>query len=76
MFLCVFLTLPDDGFPQKSKHVAAKVMFYCLYYLNAVLVCHICLSQGPRVLRLGSAAVRLLGLRVRIPPGTYDICLL
>jgi len=41
MFLCVFCTLPDDGFPQKSKHVAAKVVFDSLYSLCAVPICHI-----------------------------------
>jgi len=72
---CIF-TLPDDGFPQKSKHVAANVVFDGLYSLSAVLICHICLSQWPRVLRRESAAVRLLRLRVRIPPGACNICLL
>jgi hypothetical protein len=38
-------------------------------------------SQWPRCLRRGSAAVRLLGLRVRIPPGAWmsvssECCLL
>jgi hypothetical protein len=38
-------------------------------------------SQWPRVLRLGSAAARLLGLWVRIPPGAWmsvicDCCVL
>ena len=31
----------------------------------------VCRSQWPRGLRLGSAATRLLGLRVRFPPGTW-----
>jgi hypothetical protein len=30
-----------------------------------------CRSQWPRCLRFGSAAARLLGLRLRIPPGTW-----
>jgi len=30
-----------------------------------------CRSQWPRCLRLGSAAARLLGLRVRIPPWAW-----
>ena len=30
-----------------------------------------CRSQWPRGLRRGSAAARLLGLRVRIPPGAW-----
>jgi len=33
-------------------------------------------SQWPRRLRCGSAAARLLGLRVRIPSGVMDVCLL
>jgi len=75
MFLCVFFTLPDDGLPQKSKHVAVKVILDGLYSFSAVLICHICLSQWPRGLRRGSAAVRLLGLRIRIPPGAcMSVC--
>jgi hypothetical protein len=35
-----------------------------------------CRSQCPRGLWRGSAAAGLLGLRVRIPPGGIDICLL
>ena len=31
-------------------------------------------SQWPRCLRRGSAAARLLGLRVRIPPGGLGVC--
>jgi hypothetical protein len=31
----------------------------------------LCTSQWPRVLRRGPAAVRLLGLQVRIPPGAW-----
>jgi len=37
--------------------------------------CH-CRSQWPRGLRRRYAAARLLRLRVRIPPGGMDICLL
>jgi len=33
-----------------------------------------CRSQWPRRLRRGSAAARLLGLRVRIPPGAWVSC--
>jgi hypothetical protein len=33
-------------------------------------------SQSPRGLKRGSVAARLLGLRVRIPPGGMDVCLL
>jgi hypothetical protein len=75
MFLCVFFTLRDDGFLQKSKHAAVKVVFDCLYSLSAVLIYHICLCQWPRGLKRGSAAVLLLGLQVRIPPGTWmSVC--
>jgi len=61
---------------KSRNNVAAKVVFDGLYSLSVVLMCHICLSQCPRVLRRGSAAIRLLRLRVRIPPGACDISLL
>jgi hypothetical protein len=35
------------------------------------VVCHLQTDLCPRCLRRGSAAVRLLGLRVRIPPGRH-----
>jgi hypothetical protein len=71
MFLCVLFTYPDNGFPQQSKHAAVKVVFDGLCSVSAVLISHICLSLWPRSLSLGSAAARLLGLRDRIPPGTW-----
>ena len=33
-----------------------------------------CRYQWPNGLRRGSAAARLLGLRVRIPPGAWILC--
>ena len=43
-----------------------------------VLIPGQCRSQWPRSLRRGSAAARLLGLWVRIPPGAwmFVLCLL
>jgi hypothetical protein len=51
-------------------------LFISLYetstvYTNYLSVCVIDLSQWSRGLRRGSATARLLGLRVRIPPGTW-----
>jgi hypothetical protein len=37
---------------------------------------HGCRSQWPSGIKRGSAAARLLGLRVRILPGGMDVCLL
>jgi hypothetical protein len=51
-----------------------RVMFALpLFYLSRYVI--ICRSQWPRGLRRGSAAARLLGLRVRIPPGArMSVC--
>jgi hypothetical protein len=44
---------------------------YSLFRIKRVTHCR---SQWPRSLRRWSAASRLLGLRVRIPPGGMDVC--
>ena len=45
--------------------------FYLLNFINYLMG----RSQWPRGLRRGSAAARVLGLRVWIPPGVMDVCL-
>jgi len=46
--------------------VDSKQNLACRFFFN-------CRSQWPRGLNRGSAAARLLGLRVRIPPGAWDV---
>ena len=53
----VLLCLPED------THSSRIFLFLILFKLVS------CRSQWPSGLRRGSAAARLLGLRVRIPPG-------
>ena len=62
-----------------------KCMFQCIPYVTCILTllplrnlslicichCYTCRSQWPSGLRRGSAAARLLVLRVRIPPGAW-----
>ena len=47
----------------------------CCIYINIRVYRCIGRSQWPRGVGRGSTAARLLGLRVRIPPG-MDVCLL
>jgi len=43
-------------------------IFYIYIYIYIYIYVYICRTQRPLYLRSGSAAPRLLGLRVRIPP--------
>ena len=52
------------SFFPPTTHRPISTLYNCRYTLN-------CRSQWPRDLRRRSAAARLLGLRVRIPPGAW-----
>jgi hypothetical protein len=54
---------------MKTMEGFCFVMSVCLILENTMILVHRRRSQWPRGLRHGSAASRLLGLRVRIPPG-------
>jgi hypothetical protein len=60
----------------KMQHIAihAPRRKICLYYHYSyhyfIYYYKVCWSRWPRALRRGSAAARLLGMRVRNPPGT------
>jgi hypothetical protein len=60
----------------KMQHIAIHVprRIICLYYHYSyhyfIYYYKVCWSRWPRALRRGFAAARLLGLRVRNPPGT------
>ena len=64
------------GSPHSFSHVVKsrdKITFIGVQQQQQQQCCNlwICLSQWPRVLRRRSAAARLLGLWVRIPPGAW-----
>jgi hypothetical protein len=55
-----------------SEHIS--IIFYIGFITITVPNKNFCRSQCPRRLRRGYAAARVLGLRVRIPPGCTDVC--
>jgi hypothetical protein len=61
----------------KRRNISEFYSRVCQHYIfSSIHVCvfiiiYFCRSQWPRGLRRRSAAVRLLGLRVRIPPGGH-----
>ena len=63
--VCVVMSIP---FPNifKLQDVQIQSLFLKIMMIN-------CLYRWPRRLRRGSAAARLLGLRVRIPPGAWSV---
>jgi len=64
------LYLDGTGTRQvKEKYRLGYIIYFEYYY-------SVCRSQWPRGLRGGSAAVCLLRLWVRIPPGGMDVFLL
>jgi hypothetical protein len=67
---------PDTGCTLPVRITLIKDVIASLttrQYLDVVTKCR---SQWPRGRRNVSAAARLLGLRVRFPPGDMDVCLL
>ena len=72
---------PSDAAPHQeeqsrssAKDLITQLITYNSFYLlifciHCIKQC--CRSQSPRGLRRGSAAARLLGLWVRIPPGAW-----
>ena len=63
---------------RKTSNFPSEQLFYYLQctqqnicYTVCTCIHNVCPSQLPHGLRRGSAAARLLGLRVRIPPGAY-----
>ena len=62
LILCL---IPQGRSPRLHPLRTPQNRIYALFSLNKM-----CRSQSPGGLRRGSAAARLLGLRVRIPPGT------
>ena len=67
---------------QIPIHTVRPVVQYGFYTINKCCqrlffrIFTLCRSQWPLGLRRGSAAARLLGLRVRVPPGVMDVSLL
>jgi hypothetical protein len=65
----------NDGW--SLKYVPSRFQFCCLLAHHLKIIkffvyeSHAFRSRWPRGLRRGSAAARLLGLRVRIPPGAW-----
>jgi hypothetical protein len=60
-----------DGCRATSLYLVAKsALLYSWYSVNGIIYNKFCLSrsQWPRVIRLGTAAYRLLDFRFRIPP--------
>ena len=72
MLLCLLVTLylTEDSHDRWPKHVAGYAVYNTLNL--HICICTGCRSLWPRGLRLGSAAARCLGLRVRIPPVGHE----
>ena len=73
--LCSILILYYHLIKHKQDEDSCCTDIYRVY-LYVLLIIFVSRSQLPHGLRRGSAAARLLGLRVRIPPVGMDVCLL